>query len=174
MNPQRRTGKGRRSLAVVSVAPGAAASWQAASNKSRVETLKRQIPGGNSCRFESYRAQMLDERQRKYLDANPAAARIWAAMVRRDGVPASRAALCRWLRIPDRRLRQIISDLNVLSFPIVPDEGGGYKLGNKAECDAAALTLRSYSAKIDKRVRGLEHCYEAEPEPLPEPQGVLF
>lgn len=118
---------------------------------------------------------MLTHAQQKYLGDNPASRKIWAAIKRRDGEPASRPALVRWLGIPDRRLRQIISDLNVLSFPVVPDEGGGYKLGTKSECDATAVTLRKYSRKIDRRVSGLKRCYELEPEPKPDiEQGALF
>ena len=120
---------------------------------------------------------MLTREQRTYLDANPAAARIWAAIVRRDGEPASRAALCRWLRIPDRRLRDTISEPNELAFPIVPIERkpGGYKLGTREECDVAAAVLRAKSGTMDRRARGLERCYQPEPETQPStPQEALF
>ena len=93
--------------------------------------------------------------------------RVWRAVEARGGEAISRQALCRWLDVPDRTLREIIRELNIQGFPVVAVEHapGGYKLGTPSECRAAAATLRAKAASLFERARGLEPRAE---------QGTMF
>jgi hypothetical protein len=84
--------------------------------------------------------------------------KVWRAIEGRNGAPVSRQALCRWLDVPDRTLREIIRELNIQGFPVVAVEHapGGYKLGTPEECRAAAATLRAKAASLFERAHGLE------------------
>lgn len=120
---------------------------------------------------------MLTRKQQLYLDTNPAASRIWDAILRRDGLPVSRAELELLTGAHDRANREIIHEMVAdYSFPIgsLEHAPGGYRLlGNQEDRDAAARTLEAKADALRVRARGLR-AYAPEPEAKPETQTPLF
>jgi hypothetical protein len=120
---------------------------------------------------------MLTREQKNYLDNNPAAARVWEAIRRRDGEPVSRAELELLTGAHDRANRELIHEMVAdYCFPIGSLERapGGYRLlGTYAERDDAAAVLEAKADALRARARGLR-AYAPEPEPEPEPQAALF
>ena len=119
---------------------------------------------------------MLTREQRMYLNRNPAAARIWEAILRRDGEPVSRAELEVLTGAHDRANREIIHEMVAdYSFPIgsLEHAPGGYRLlGNQEDRDATAATLEAKADALRARARGLRN-YEPESE-IATPQELLF
>jgi chromosome segregation and condensation protein ScpB len=119
----------------------------------------------------------LSREQKTYLDANPAAARIWAAVLRRDGEPVSRAEIELLTGAHDRANREIIHEMVAgYSFPIgsLEHAPGGYRLlGTQEDRDAAAAVLEAKADALWARARGLR-AYVPEPESEPELQEALF
>jgi hypothetical protein len=124
---------------------------------------------------------VLTPRQQTYLDENPSAARIWRAIKRRDGGVITRREFVVLTGLSDRTVRRLLEELNVNSFPIIPDfkivdgrviQTGGHRLGDKGECELTAAVLRKKSQSMNRRASGLENCY---PEPeLSQNQRQLF
>ncbi len=119
----------------------------------------------------------LSREQQKYLDDNPAAARIWEAIRRRDGEPISRVELELLTGAHDRANRELIHEMvATYSFPIgsLEHAPGGYRLlDTQEERDAAAAVLDAKADALRARARGLR-AYVPEPQPEPELQEALF
>lgn len=100
--------------------------------------------------------------QRDLAELHPAAEIIWEAVKACDGAPVSRTELEALTGLHDRLNREIIHDLNKAGFPIVSVEHapGGYKVGDRDECEAAAAVLRAKARSMYERAAGLDKVFE--------------